>query len=160
MFSRKYLENVTRKNVLALDCATHCGFYHPDEAGTWDLKKIAKAKGCGLHRAFAETLRDFCVKHDIKIVAAENVSFVGDFIAMRRLSEIRGVLYYICDDLGLPEPCFIDVAALKKWATNDSKADKAKMIEFCRKRWGIDPIDDNMADAAHIFNWFVQLYQL
>ena len=82
------------------------------------------------------------------------------FIAARKLSEFRGILYLICAQLGLPEPKFINVSTVKKWATGDGKADKKKMIEYCIKRWNITPVDDNMADATHIFKYYVRIYKL
>ena len=42
----------------------------------------------------------------------------------------------------------------------DGKADKKKMIEYCIKRWNITPVDDNMADATHIFKYYVRIYKL
>ena len=48
------------------------------------------------------------------------------FHCSAKLSEFRGILYLICAQLGLPEPKFINVSTVKKWATGDGKADKNK----------------------------------
>ena len=37
---------------------------------------------------------------------------------------------------------------------------KEKMIEFCIKRWAINPIDDNEADATHIFYYFCRKFNI
>lgn len=34
------------------------------------------------------------------------------------------------------------------------------MIEFCIKRWAINPIDDNEADATHIFYYFCRKFNI
>ena len=97
---------------------------------------------------------------NIKLIIAEDVCVSKHFIAARKLSEFRGILYLICAQLGLPEPKFINISTVKKWATGDGKADKKKMIEYCIKRWNITPVDDNMADATHIFKYYVRIYKL
>ena len=83
---------------------------------------------------------------------------------MTATADFRQVAQYIglaiCAQLGLPEPKFINVSTVKKWATGDGKADKKKMIEYCIKRWNITPVDDNMADATHIFKYYVRIYKL
>jgi len=79
---------------------------------------------------------------------------------MRKLCEFRGILKEVCDELDLPEPEFINVATLKKWTTGDGRADKKKMMEFCYKRYGITPIDDNHSDAICIFYYYARKYRL
>lgn len=162
MFNKEFLDELTRSNVLALDIATHCGYYHPAEAGTWDLAKIAKKRGCGIHKAFADTLYDFCAKNKVKMIVAEDVNAGAGahFMAIRKLSELRGVLYLLAEDMEIPEPCFANITTVKKWATGNGRADKKMMIEACKSRWHIDPIDDNMADATHIYKWFVRTYNI
>ena len=133
---------ITRDHILSLDIATHCGYYSTHAAGTWDFTQKTGKSAIEQHLNFYNTLVDFIQKYNIK------------------LSEFRGILYLICAQLGLPEPKFINVSTVKKWATGDGKADKEKMIEFCKKRWNIDPVDDNMADATHIFKYYVRIYKL
>lgn len=154
------VEEITRDNVLSLDIATHCGYYSTHEAGTWNFSQKTGRSAIEQHLVFYETLKAFIQKHNIKLIVAEDVNVKGQFIAMRKLSEFRGILFLICAQLGLPEPKFINVSTVKKWATGDGKADKKKMIEFCKKRWNIDPVDDNMADATHIFKYYVRIYKL
>lgn len=154
------IEEITRDHVLSLDIATHCGYYSTHAAGTWNFSQKTGRSAIEQHLVFYETLTAFIQKHSIKLIVAEDVNVKGQFIAMRKLSEFRGILFLICAQLGLPEPKFINVSTVKKWATGDGKADKKKMIEFCKKRWNIDPIDDNMADAVHIFKYYVRIYKL
>lgn len=151
---------ITRDEVLSLDIATHCGYYSTHESGTWNFTQRSGKSAIEQHLMFYTTLKDFVLTHGIKQIVAEDVNVKAQFIGMRKLSEFRGILFLICAELALPEPKFINVSTVKKWATGDGKADKKKMIEFCRKRWGIDPIDDNMADAVHIWKYYVRIYKL
>jgi Holliday junction resolvasome RuvABC endonuclease subunit len=154
------MEEITRDNILSLDIATHCGYYSTHEAGTWNFKVKPGHPIKGQHGMFYRTLKAFVEKYNIKMIVAEDVNVGTRFMGMMKLAEFRGNLFLLCDELNLPDPKFISVSAIKKWATGDGKADKNKMIEFCKKRWGIDPVDDNMADAVHIFKYYVRLYKL
>lgn len=151
---------ITRDNILSLDIAIHCGYYSTHEAGTWNFTQRANMSVGEQYQLFYKTIETFVKKHDIKLIIAEDVNVKGQFVGMRKLSEFRGILYYLCAQLGLPDPKFINVKTVKKWATGDGNADKKKMMEYCVKRWGIAPIDDNMADAVHIFKHHVRMYRL
>jgi len=154
------VEKLTRDNVLALDIAEHCGYYSTHESGTWNFTQKKSKNAIQQHLLFYTTLVEFIRKHNIQLIIAEDVCVSTHFISTRKLSEFRGILFLICAQLGLPEPKFINVSTVKKWATGDGKADKKKMIEFCQKRWNITPVDDNMADAVHIFKYYVRKYKL
>ena len=154
------INQITRDNVLALDIAEHCGYYSTHESGTWNFTQRKGKNAIEQHKMFYDTLVEFIQKYNIKLIIAEDVCVSKHFIAARKLSEFRGILYLICAQLGLPEPKFINVSTVKKWATGDGKADKKKMIEYCIKRWNITPVDDNMADATHILKYYVRIYKL
>lgn len=151
---------ITRDEILSLDIAEHCGYYSTHGGGTWNFKqRTAKNAPCQFVE-FYNTVEDYVKKHNIKLIVAEDVCVSKHFVAMRKLSEFRGVLVFLCAQLGLPMPVFVNVKTVKKWATGDGGADKEKMIEYCKKRWNIDPVDDNMADAVHIFKYYVRIYKL
>lgn len=154
------VNQISRDNVLSLDIAEYCGYYSTHKAGTWNFTQKKSKNAIEQHKMFYDTLVEFIQTYNIKLIIAEDVCVSTHFIAMRKLSEFRGILYLVCAQLGLPEPKFINVSTVKKWATGDGKADKKKMIEYCKKRWNIDPIDDNMADAVHIFKYYVRIYKL
>ena len=141
--------------MLALDIETHTGYHSVYEGGTWDFSECWKRNQNKQHKVFRDTIMNFIQKHDIKFIVAEDVNVTKRFVSMRVLSEFRGILLEICDTLGLPEPAFTNVTTLKKWATGDGKADKKKMIEFCKIRWNITPVDDNHADAIHLYKHHV-----
>lgn len=151
---------LTRDNVLALDIATHTGFFSTHERGTWNFEESMRRNNNKQHAAFRNTLIDFIQKYDIRQIVAEDVSVNNHFIDARKLSEFRGILFEVCDTLDLPEPIFINPKTVKNWATGDGSADKRKMVEFCKLRWKTEPIDDNEADATHIFMYYVHKFHL
>lgn len=153
-------EKITRDEILSLDIAEHCGYYSTHGGGTWNFTQRKGKDAPDQFEVFLDTIEAFIKKHNIKQVVAEDVCVSTHFIAVRKLSEFRGALRALCVRLKLPKPIYINVSTVKKWATGDGKADKKKMIEFCKKRWNIDPVDDNMADAVHIFKYYVRIYKL
>lgn len=154
---------LTRENVLALDIATHTGFYSTHESGTWDFTESMKRNNNKQHKAFRDTLIEFIQQNNIKLIVAEDVNCGRngkEFKSSVKLSEFRGILMEICDTLDLPEPIFINPKTVKKWATGNGNADKDMMVKFCKMRWRTNPIDDNEADATHIFMYFAKKFRL
>ena len=98
--------------------------------------------------------------YGIRRVVAEDVSVNRHFYDMRRLSELRGILLEVCDELDIPEPEFVNPAVLKKWATGDGHATKTQMVAACKDRYGIVPVDDNAADACHLFYYYIRRHRL
>lgn len=74
--------------------------------------------------------------------------------------ELRGILLEVCDELDIPEPEFVNPAVLKKWATGDGHATKTQMVAACKDRYGIVPVDDNAADACHLFYYYIRRHRL
>ena len=151
---------LTRNNILALDIAIHTGFYSMHGSGTWDFSESKKRNDNKHHAAFRNTLIDFIQAHDIKVIVAEDVTVNNHFVDTRKLSEFRGILLEICDTLNLQEPVFVNTKVVKKWATGNGNADKDTMIKFCKLRWKTEPVDDNEADATHIFMYYVHKFRL
>ncbi|EXY44282.1 hypothetical protein M121_4741 [Bacteroides fragilis str. 3783N2-1] len=156
------MENSTpdRKEVLALDIATHTGYFSVHEAGTWNFTESRRRNSNKMHGAFRTVLVSFIRAHGIRRVVAEDVSVNRHFYDMRRLSELRGILLEVCDSLELPEPEFVNPAVLKKWATGDGHATKAQMVAACKERYGVIPVDDNAADACHLFHYYIRRHRL
>ncbi|MBO5970043.1 MAG: crossover junction endodeoxyribonuclease RuvC [Clostridia bacterium] len=153
-------ERVTRENVLALDIATHTGYYSMHGSGTWNFTESMRRNNNKQHAAFRNTLIEFISQHNIKVIVAEDVSVNNHFTDTRKLSEFRGILMEICDTLDLPEPTFINPKTVKKWATGNGNADKEMMMRFCKMRWKTNPVDDNEADATHIFFYYIKKFNL
>ncbi len=163
--TEEFLDTIKKSNVLSLDIAEHCGYYSTHGYGTWYFPPTERApKKLGedyeQHKAFRDTVKNFIIEHDIKVVAAEDVNVGTRFMALRKLSELRGCLLELCAELNVPV-VFFNVTNIKKWATSDGRADKKKMMEYAVKRWKIDPEnDDNVGDACHIFMYFIHRYDI
>lgn len=149
-----------REQVLALDVAAKTGYFSLHEAGTWNFTESKRRNGNKMHGAFRTMLLSFIRAYGIRQVVAEDVSMNRHFYDMRRLSELRGILLEVCDELDLPEPEFVNPATLKKWATGNGHAPKEQMMDACRRHYGITPVDDNMADACLLFYYFLRKHRL
>ena len=162
---QEYVSNLKRNQVLALDIAEHTGVFSTYFQGTvyFPVAESKDAKKFGSdynqHQSFGNWLKKTIIENGYKVVAAEDVNVSKNFIALRKLSELRGVLMYVCAELDIPL-VFINVKSLKKWATGDGNADKRKMIEYCEKRWHYAVKDDNESDACHIYFYILKHYNL
>nr|DAM19493.1 MAG TPA: RuvC [Bacteriophage sp.] len=153
-------DKVTREQVLGLDIATHTGYYSVHESGTWNFTESKRRNGNKMHGAFRVMLLAFIRRYGIRRIVAEDVSVNRYFYDMRRLAELRGILLEVCDEMDLPEPEFVNPATLKKFATGDGRADKAAMIRACREKYRYEPVDDNAADACHLYHYYLRKYRI
>ena len=157
---KKETEELKREHILALDIATHCGYYSVHESGTWNFTEGKRRNDNKQHLAFKETLMDFVLKHGIRRIVAEDVSVNKHFFDMRKLSEFRGVLLCVCDELNLPEPEFINPKVLKKFATGNGNAGKQEMMQAYTQRFNRTPVDDNEANAFWLYQYFISKYRI
>lgn len=153
-------DKLTREQVLALDVATKCGYYSVHESGTWNFTESKRRNGYKMHGAFRTMLIAFIRCYGIRRIVAEDVSVNRHFYDMRRLSELRGILLEVCDELNLPEPEFVNPSTLKKFATGDGRADKVAMIRACEEKYRYTPVDDNAADACHLWHYYIRKYRI
>lgn len=153
-------ENLIKSEVLALDIATHTGYYSTHENGLWNFTESKKRNNNKQHKDFRDTLLSFIRTHGIRQVVAEDINVNNHFSDMRKLSEFRGILFEISDELDMPEPIFVNVKTLKKWATGNGNANKQEMIKACIDRYRFTPLDDNVADACHLFYFFIRKYRI
>lgn len=153
-------DKVTRKQVLGLDIATHTGYYSVHESGTWNFTESKRRNGNKMHGAFRVMLLAFIRRYGIRRIVAEDVSVNRHFYDMRRLAELRGILLEVCDEMDLPEPEFVNPTTLKKFATGDGRADKTAMIRACREKYRYEPVDDNAADACHLYHYYLRKYRI
>lgn len=151
---------IGKEHVLALDIATHTGYYSVHESGMWNFTESKKRNDNKQHKDFRDTLLSFIKDYGILRIVAEDVNVNNHFRDMRKLSEFRGILLEVCDELSLPEPEFVNVASLKKWATGNGKAGKTDMVQACIDKYRYTPIDDNAADACHLFHYYVSKYRI
>lgn len=157
---KKETEELKREQVLALDIATHCGYYSVHESGTWNFTEGKRRNDNKQHLALKQTLTEFILKHGIRRIVAEDVSVNNHFFDMRKLSEFRGILLCVCDELNLPEPEFINPKVLKKFATGNGNAGKQEMMQAYAKRFNRQPLDDNKADAFWLYQYYINKYRI
>lgn len=153
-------EELKREHILALDIATHCGYFSVHESGTWNFTKGKRRNGNKQHLALKDTLTAFIREHGIQRIVAEDVSVNKHFFDMRKLAEFRGVLLCVCDELDLPEPEFVNPKVLKKYATGNGNASKDDMKQAYTARFNRLPLDDNEADAFWLFQYYVSKYRI
>ena len=103
---------------------------------------------------------NFIKKHNIRAITAEDVTAGTHFVAVRKLSEFRGILLEVCDELGLPEPILVNLSTIKKYATGNGKATKKEMIDAMIRKYNQVPQTDDTADACHLYYYFVNKYRL
>ena len=162
--TEEYVSQLSRSDVMACDVASHCGFYTLGDYGTKYFPNNDKAPqklgaDYAQHKAFRQWLIDMLTSHHIKAVAAEDVIF-GHFIDFRKLCEFRGILFEVCESLDIPIVVF-KPSDIKKHGTGNGNATKQMMIDYAEKRYHIEVgKDDNLADAIHIYMYFIHRYKL
>lgn len=151
---------LSKEQIVGLDIATMCGYYSTHEAGAWNFYESKARNDNKQHKAFRDTLIDFITQYGIRQVVAEDVNVNNHFTDMRKLSEFRGILLEVCDELDLPEPVFLNVASIKKFATENGRATKLDMINACVAKYNYRPRTDDEADAFWVFKYYCHKYRI
>lgn len=151
---------LNRSQLLALDIATTTGYYSLHGSGTWNFSERLARNGGKQHKAFRDTLSGFIILHGIRKIVAEDVDVNKHFYDIRKLSELRGILLEVCDELGLQEPEFVHVAALKKFATGNGRATKPEMMAACRNNYRFEPTSHDEADAFLLFHYYCRKWRI
>lgn len=149
-----------KQQILGLDIATMCGYYSTHESGAWNFYESKARNDNKQHKAFRDTLIGFIRKYGIRQVVAEDVNVNNHFVDMRKLSEFRGILLEVCDELNLPEPVFLNVMSIKKYATGNGRATKLDMIRACVERYNYRPRTDDEADAFWVYTYYCHKYRI
>lgn len=153
-------QGLCKQQVLGLDIATMCGYYSTHESGAWNFYESKARNDNKQHKAFRDTLIGFITRHGIRQVVAEDVNVNNHFIDMRKLSEFRGILLEVCDELNLPEPVFLNVMSIKKYATGKGRATKLDMIHACVEKYNYRPRTDDEADAFWVYQYYCHKYRI
>lgn len=154
--------DLKKTEVLALDIAEHCGYHtFANGGGTWTFTESKSRNGNKKHKHFRDTLIKFIKENNIRMVVAEDILMNKNrFRATVSLSELRGILFEVCDTLDLPEPEFLNATNIKMFATGKGNASKDDMIDACKERYNITPVDDNHADAVFILYLFCRKFKI
>lgn len=144
------------KQVLALDIATTTGYFSlNDKGGVWDFDPKKAKNSRRQYASFRNTLIRYIKKWDIVQIVAEDINVRGNFVAMRKLSEFRGILREVCESLEINPPVFVNVTSIKYFMTGRGGAKKQSIMKACKTKYNINPIDDNHADAIGVFYYFM-----
>jgi len=146
-------------NILALDVATHCGWASKNGSGVWDLSiKRDESAGMRLIR-FKAKLKEITEIEDVDLVVFErSAGFHKSAIIVQ--AELHGVLKLFLEENDIEYRAF-SAPEIKKHATGKGNANKKLMIEAAEQKWPhIDIIDDNQADALHMFDLALKEYEL
>lgn len=134
--------------ILALDIATVTGWKTETTSGTWNLKpNRGESEGMRVVR-FKAKVRELIELEEINLVAYERPAGVHKGSIMVA-SEMIGVLKDLCIEKNVNLACF-SANEIKKFATGKGNANKGAMIASARIQ-GYNPIDDNEADAIHLY---------
>lgn len=155
-------KDLKKEEILSLDIATTTGYHtFKGKGGAWCFKESKTRNDNKKHKHFRDTLIKFITENNIRMICAEDVLMNKmRFRATVSLSEMRGVLLEVCDELDLPEPEFLNATTIKMFATGKGNASKDEMIEACKTKWNIIPFDNNEADAIAILYLFCRKFKI
>ena len=141
--------------ILAIDPANRSGWAYRDGDnaplyGSWLIAKPGDAHPGDRLLRFRDGLIEFLAVHPAELVACEDSHFGSlnhETAAMH--AELRGVLKLIAREHGARYVAY-KPNTIKKFATGYGLAKKPQMVRACKLQFGIDPVDDNVADALFI----------
>jgi Holliday junction resolvasome RuvABC endonuclease subunit len=139
--------------LLALDVATHTGFCCDTASGVWNFTpKRDESAGMRVIR-FKGKLKEICAIEGIRMIVFERVSgFHKNAIIVA--AELIGVLKLFCEENQIEYKAY-SAKEIKKFATGNGNANKAKMIEAARK-YKANIESDDEADALHLYHYAIQ----
>ena len=158
-------KKLTKSNILALDMAERTGVFSQQFKGVWHFPKTGKQPkhfGDNYQREtyFINKVTEFIKANNIQLVIAEDLLWLDrSYKANEQLSFYHWGLVYICQLCNIQEPLFVKPKELKFFATRKPFATKAEMIEACKRRWHTNPVDDNEADATHLYFYGLHRFQ-
>jgi len=145
--------------ILAIDLGTKTGWAFGDTttigrlySGVQDFSlKRGESSGMRLLN-FDKWVYEMLAKYAPKVVSYEMPHHRGGH-ATQLLLGMLGVLHVACTKAGI-EYSSVHSATLKKFATGSGRASKEEMASAAMKKFHKEVlIDDNEADALHIWNW-------
>lgn len=138
------------KKLLALDVASKTGFCCSTASGVWDLRpKRDESDGMRLIRFKAKLTEIMTVEKINVIVFERSAGFHQNAIIVQ--SELHGTLKVFCEENRIEYRAY-SASEIKRFATGKGNANKEAMIKAAQDKYGIKIIDDNHADALHIYH--------
>lgn len=143
------------KCLLALDLGARTGWALWQSgvvtSGVWDLAKSSNSRFEGHGMRYIRFVRLLKELPEPYIISFEEVRRHLGVDAAHAYGGFVSHLTSFCDGKTPQIPYEgVPVGTIKKRATGSGRASKDDMVEACRKHLGIDPEDDNEADALWI----------
>jgi Holliday junction resolvasome RuvABC endonuclease subunit len=143
------------RRILAIDPANRTGWAYRDGGnpplhGSWLIAKPGDGHPGDRLLRLRDGLVEFLGVYPAELVACEDAHFGArnhETAAMH--SELRGVLKLVAREHGAAYVAY-KPNTIKKFATGYGLAKKPQIVAACKRLLGIDPIDDNVADALFI----------
>ena len=138
--------------ILAIDQASTSGWcVSKDIHGTWDFK-TRKDESSGMKGLrFRAKLKEVCELEGIELIVYERIAgFHKNSII--HAAKMVAIIETFCEESGIEYRAY-SATEIKKYATGKGNANKEAMIQACIDKYGINPIDDNEADAVHL--WYL-----
>ena len=142
---------MTAKRILALDLATCTGWATDTHSGTENFRKRAGDSRGMIYIRFEAWLIDINKLLEPELIVYERPHARGR-AANELLNGLLAILQKYCETCGV-EYTDCPSTTLKKFATGKGNASKEEMMVAYRKRWGVDPQDDNESDARWLNAW-------
>lgn len=134
--------------ILALDVATKTGWCNGVAGGTWDFSiKKDESGGIRLLRFKAKIKEVISLERPDIVVFERTAGHHKKALIVQ--AELHGVLKSVLDDESIEYKAY-SATEIKKHATGKGNAGKPQMIQACIEKLGINPVDDNHADACWI----------
>ena len=143
--------------ILALDPATKCGYAHAEDSGVWDLKSSPYESTSMRLLKFRAKINQLVLEHGITFIVYEKPGG-RHFNGIRSHANLEGVLLEYCLSHNIDFKGY-SASEIKKFATGKGNAKKEDMVEAATEKYG-EVIDDNHADALHLFHLAVKEYKV
>jgi Holliday junction resolvasome RuvABC endonuclease subunit len=137
-------------NILAIDQASNCGWKTKNAHGVWDFNtRKDESSGMKMLR-FRSKLKEVCELEQINLIVYERVAgrHANSII---HASKMVAMIETFCEENNI-EYKAVSATEVKKFATGKGNANKDKMIEAARLKYGYEGNDDNEADAILIYH--------
>lgn len=146
-------------NILALDPATVTGYMTEYANGIWDFKlKPYESTGVKFMN-FRKALHEITILDGLVDFVVYEKPSGRHFSGVRSHCNFEGVLIEFCESNNLDYKSYVS-SSIKLFATGKGNASKQMMIDSCKEKYGVVPIDDNHADAIHLYNMVKSEYFL
>lgn len=146
-------------NILALDQASNCGWYIDEQQhGVWDFTtRKDESSGMKMLR-FKAKLKEVCELAKINLIVYERVAGQHKN-SIIHASKMVAIIETYAEENGIEYRAY-SASEIKTFATGKGNAGKPLMVKSCIEKYGFEPIDDNEADAAHLWHLTIRdLYQ-